>query len=427
MIFLAILYQKKSKGIAVSYASVNGGTRKSFGVLSNITGYGGNWVIINDLVDAKNVGSKVAIDKSIELINQLSTRSNNFLDVKMIYVSHHVDYNDAQNYLIKNFPEQWDIIKIPLIYDKKIEEKCKCYLPFKDKRSINGAILNKARFNQNVIDGFRKQLGTYNFAAQCQQNPYPRGGSIIKGSWFKISDTIPPLDHISIFVDTATTTKTSSDYTAFGCFGISLTDGRLVCLEIIRDRWLSGDLISELIKFAKKWYRISHEKPATFGMLTSINMETKMGGITLLDTLKRELLQFHNELALIPVAPTKKPVFGSGSMNGKEKDKFSRVSDFLPFLESGSVVLVEGLSDWRDRMTGDGWIKTFIREAEEFTNNDSHDHDDMIDVMTDSYYYFYEFLSILNANKLYKEEEMEQAQIEFFDNDSPLDINSYWQ
>ena len=58
----------------------------------------------------------------------------------------------------------------------------------------------------------------------------------------------------------------------------------------------------------------------------------------------------------------------------RNKDKFTRVMDASPFIESGFVVLPEDAP----------FVSDFIVECEAFTADDSHAHDDQIDPMCDA-------------------------------------------
>ena len=56
-----------------------------------------------------------------------------------------------------------------------------------------------------------------------------------------------------------------------------------------------------------------------------------------------------------------------------DKDKLSRIEDVLPYIESGNVLLPNGEMY--------GFNPELLKECESFTRDNSHVHDDQVDVL----------------------------------------------
>jgi len=86
--------------------------------------------------------------------------------------------------------------------------------------------LHPDREPQEALERIRLTLGTYDFAAQYQQNPVPIGGGLIKWDWFRFYDA-PPVhqegDLVTQSWDTASKADEINDYsvcTTWLCRGI---------------------------------------------------------------------------------------------------------------------------------------------------------------------------------------------------------------
>ena len=58
----------------------------------------------------------------------------------------------------------------------------------------------------------------------------------------------------------------------------------------------------------------------------------------------------------------------------RDKDRFTRVNDALPYIEVGAVCIPEESS----------FTNGFVQECEAFTADDSHDFDDQVDPLVDA-------------------------------------------
>lgn len=200
------------------------------------------------------------------------------------------------------------------------------------------------------VDGAR--VSRYVFSAQYKQQPSPEGGDIIKGEWFQRYSVVPRLKWRAVYVDTAQKAAEHNDYTVFLHAGLG-EDGRVYLLGLARGRFDAVKLEQRAKDLYAAW-RVA--TPYNGAALRYFAIEDKSSGTGLIQQLKAR--------HAIPVKPLQR-------LPGQ--DKYSRTMDVQGFLESGFVALPEGES----------WVAGFIEEAEAFTADDSHAHDDQVDTLVD--------------------------------------------
>lgn len=192
----------------------------------------------------------------------------------------------------------------------------------------------------------------HNFATQYQQTPYPVGGSIIKGEWFKRYSVLPRLSYRKIFADTAQKTKEHNDYSVFECWGLG-EDGGLYLVDMIRGKWEAPELKRKAIDFWKKHKAMDGQKG--YGVLRRMDIEDKASGTGLIQEIQRD--------GKIPVGAIE-----------RNKDKYTRALDFVGHIEAGHVYLPMDAA----------YVSDFVSECEAFTADNSHAHDDQIDPLLDA-------------------------------------------
>lgn len=116
-----------------------------------------------------------------------------------------------------------------------------------DIRKKEGELLFPARFPKEVIDRDKKAMTEYAVAAQFQQRPTVRGGSIIKRAWFEIVKAIPADCFYVRWFDLGSSTKKDSPYTAGVLMGRSRSTKMFYIRNVVRDQ-LTGENVKALIR-----------------------------------------------------------------------------------------------------------------------------------------------------------------------------------
>ena len=192
------------------------------------------------------------------------------------------------------------------------------------------------------------QVDQYTFSAQYQQEPIILGGGVIKHDWWRfykdMTDT--PYRRIYITADTAMKTKEWNDFTAIGVWGLTATN-KLRMLDLVHGKFEIPELEATMIALWEKW-----KQGIGTCRCSSIIIEDKASGTQLIQSLMRK-----GGLPIQRVMP--------------EKDKYTRVMNAIPQLAAGNIELPNNDKD--------PLSKLLIDEADAFTADDSHLHDDMVD------------------------------------------------
>lgn len=284
-------------------------------------------LIIDDGNKPSDIRSQVMRDKVLIYFEEtLLSRLNN-PKVSIINIQQRLHIEDLSGILEHKY--NFKTIKKPLLDD-------------------NGNCLIPSQYTAERIEELKKN--NYMFSAQYMQNPIILGGAVIKSEWFGYYPTGVNFDYKRIFItgDTAMKVKQWNDYSVLMCFGLT-SQGKLHILDMIRGKWEAPELKRKVIEFWNKWVNGLGDCPCS-----AMYIEDKASGVGLIQDIK---------------ANTGIPIIGLQA----DKDKLERVEMVLPHIESGNVLLpVSKDYDFNPDL---------IRECEEFTRDDSHKHDDMVDTL----------------------------------------------
>lgn len=185
--------------------------------------------------------------------------------------------------------------------------------------------------------------------ALYQQNPVMEGGQIIKRMWFRYYKTPPLIKYRIVTSDTASKTRQHNDYSVLQCWGLG-DDGKVYLLDMLRNKWEIPELERVAVSF---W--LKHLSIRDMGQLRTFYVEEAVSGTGIIQKIQRN--------GHIPIR---------GII--RTKDKLTRVGDVLSYIEAGLVCVPEEASFTND----------FLAECENFTPDDTHQHDDQIDPMVDA-------------------------------------------
>ena len=311
---------------------------------SSITGYGaglvsienqgfGGSIIIDDANKPIEAHSKKIRDKVKTYFEEtLLSRLNNS-KTPIINIQQRLHIEDLSGFLLKNYDFQ--ILKKPLLIDGV------CQIPH--------------QYNEKRIEELKKN--NFLFLTQYQQEPIQKGGSLIKTDWFKRYEIPEEMYRLMYIVcDTAFSTKTSADNSAFMLVGIT-NDNDLYILDMQVGKM---DFVT-LKKNLKNFYKRSLMTYGRYNVISSIYIENKASGQSLIQELRSE------KLPISELSPT-----AYNKSKGKETvtDKYTRFLEISTQIESGCVFIPD---------TG-GWVNDFLSECEAFDGLGS-TKDDMIDCL----------------------------------------------
>ena len=304
------------------YTNSARGHRIAFGLRQSITGEGGDVLIIDDPLDAKDVYSDVRRQTILDSIDQtLPTRLNDMNTGVKLMIMQRIHEEDPAGHVINMFKDEIVHLNIPMRYEGE-QYTCK-KLGLIDPRTEMGELLDTNRFNEKNVKQLEAALGEYGAASQLQQRPAPIGGGLVKRKWWHgwvnedgEPQELPEFEEIMISIDGAYTEREVGKNEAFDpkrsqsaveVWG-TFRKRNVECLMLI-DAWMDW---VDYPTFKRKVYEliVKHNPDV-------VVVEKKASGISLIQDLRR---------AQIPIVPY-----------NPDRSKIARVYACQPAFEAGLI------------------------------------------------------------------------------------------
>ncbi len=264
---------------------------------------------------------------------------------------------DIPTLIKRNIEQEWPIVSNSVECEyASYQEYCDAELPVRLKGGR--AALWAYRKTLAYYDELERVKKAY-FLCQYMGQPSVEGGTVFKKDWFNWYDGFHTLDisqieTMRIYVDSAMKAKAHNDRSVFTAW-VKTKQGDIYLVDGLADRWEAPELLEEFKDFYIKMKELKRREDRYRWRLECAKIEDKASGTGLIQNAQR-LSGFN----IIPIP--------------RSKDKYSRACEVAPELASGKVYLPKGMSISQE----------LIAEAEAFTANDSHKHDDVVDTMMDA-------------------------------------------
>ncbi len=258
----------------------SGGTRISGSFMGTVTGRGAGIRVYDDPHKMDEVESDVVRERVLRLYN--TTLKSRITDPKTsaeVLIAQRGHQDDLSNHFLRdpdvvhlNLPAEYDSTRHCVTVLKwEDEDRTTPELQWEDPRQKDGELLWPERFGPRELKPFKADA--YEWSAQWQQAPVPRGGGLLKSEWWQPYE-IPQdgaYDFTPLFtvaaLDTAFKEKEQNDYSALTVWAVyddNKTGGRRIMLV---DAWkkklpLHGDRVprkpnedekSYMFRCAPKW------------------------------------------------------------------------------------------------------------------------------------------------------------------------------
>lgn len=314
------------------FVTTKNGFRYTTSVHGTLTGRGGNFIIIDDPIKAEDAMSDA---ERTRVNNWFSTsvlsRFDNPNEGVLIIVGQRTHVDDLIGRVTAT--GDWHSVSVPAIAtkDEKIQIGDNDWFTRK-----TGDPLHASRIDFERLEFLRREMGSYNFEAQYQQNPIPAEGNLIKKDWIRTysSDQIRfECDSIVQSWDTASSPGGQNDYSV--CTTWAIKEKRYFLLHVFRERLDFPSLLTKTRTHARN------------SGASVVLIEDAASGKQLLQTLRAN--------SNVPVKSMK-----------PDKDKLTRVAAVSSFIEFGRVYLPEDAP----------WLGTFLNELLAFPNSK---YDDQVD------------------------------------------------
>lgn len=303
------------------------GYRLATGVGGAATGEGGDRLIVDDPIKAKDANSQAARDSANTWWDEtMSTRGNDPKTVAKVIIMQRLHEDDLTGHVLTKMREggeHYEHLCLPAEYEPRVYVSG---IGWSDPRTEDGALLWPARFGADELERLKRSLGSYGASGQLQQQPVPRGGGMIKRAWWKFYKVAPA--HFDQIVDSWDMTfkdTTASDFVSGQKWGRVGADVYL--LARIHDR-MNFPTAQQAVK---NLAAIPPQAPAKL-------VEDKANGSAIIASLRSIVA------GLIPVEP----------QGGKQ----ARAAAVSPFIEAGNAYLPDPEIA--------PWIEEFIAECAAF-------------------------------------------------------------
>lgn len=316
------------------------------------TGFGGNRIIVDDPVSALEADSETARANSIEWWKgTAATRLNNPKEDAIIVVHQRLHQEDLTGYLLAE-EKGWEHLVLPMRYDPELRKTTS--LGFHDPRKTEGELLSPARLDEATVEEMESRLGKYHTAAQLQQNPVSREGTIFKRTDWRFYHAPPyqmvnEMDEIVWSWDCAFKGLSTSDYVAGLCIGRKGAN-----------KYLLGRVVERMGFGATKRAILTASKNTHFARkLVATLIEDKANGPAVIDELQDDVP------ALTPISP--------------QGGKVARANAVQPQHEAGNFYLPSL------EMEGFDWVNDFMDLFAKFPGVKN---DDEVDAWTQGVQWF---------------------------------------
>ena len=232
------------------------GYRIATSVGGALTGDGGDIICIDDPHNSVEADSSKVREGVLEWWDQaMQTRLNDPQTGAFVIIMQRLHEQDLTGHILANeLGDEWDHLCLPARYEIGHPTPNRSSLGFTDPRTEEGELLWSDRMDEKTLTNLERSLGSYAAAGQLQQRPSPKGGGILKASWWVPweREELPEVSYVIQSWDTAFETKESSSYSARTTWGVFKHNGH-DCL-IVLDMWYDKVNYPELRKLAQEAY-----------------------------------------------------------------------------------------------------------------------------------------------------------------------------
>ncbi|MEG3089178.1 phage terminase large subunit [Sphingomonas sp. PB4P5] len=226
-----------------------GGRRFATTIGGSITGMGGEWIIVDDPLNASHAYSDALRGEVNRFFDQtLSSRGDNPKSTKFIVVMQRLHEADLAGHILAE--GGWEHLKL----QGRATEPADVDLGGGRSHRIEpGDLLHEARYDDETLLRLQKRMGTPGFQANIQQEPVPAEGNQIRREWLQ-HYTVLPTDDPGIVVqswDTASKTGVANDYSV--CTTWRLINGTSYMLSCWRGKLEFPQLAHKAIELGSTW------------------------------------------------------------------------------------------------------------------------------------------------------------------------------
>lgn len=219
------------------------GYRLATSVAGQLTGEGGDFVVVDDPVNSTDADSSLKRERMLTWWREsMSTRLNDTANGAFLIIQQRLHESDLVGDILRKQGViedggEYTYLCLPALFEPDHPNRW-----FRDPRKEAGELLWPSHVPKKALDTLMLALGPYAGAAQMQQRPAPREGGLFKHTWFPRVRELPDDLVFARGWDLAATekkvVKSDPDWTATCLIGFSRSRKRWYILDV--QRWREG-------------------------------------------------------------------------------------------------------------------------------------------------------------------------------------------
>ena len=244
-----------AKQTDTDFVTTLGGGRFATSIGGQLTGRGGDLIVVDDPMNAQDAQSEPARKRVIDFFSSsLVTRLNDKRRQGIIVVMQRLHQDDLAGHLLDK-RDGWRLLSLPAIATEDAD------IPLGNGRIYHrkqGEVLHAEREDRATLDRLKGEMGSFTFSAQYQQQPLPLDGNLVRIEWLKFYEALPERKSTNKLVlswDIATTENANSDYSVCTIWMCTKDDAYL--LHVWRGKLEFPELRKKIAELARQ-YKATH-------------------------------------------------------------------------------------------------------------------------------------------------------------------------
>ena len=345
------------------FETTGGGGRIATSVHGTVTGRGGDFIILDDIMKPEEALSEAGRKSVLDwLRDTLVSRSNSKKDQRLLVIMQRLHEEDVAGYLMGQ--GGWETLVLPAIATEPEEHHFSVAGRAVTVRRATGECLHPARESLETLEQLRRDMGNLTFSAQYQQNPLPVEGNLVKRHWFGVYQPTDLLGMERIIQSWDTGSKTANKHDFSVCTTWGMKAGKIYLLDVWRGKLEMPELCRKVIELSDSF---NPER---------VLIEDKGSGTALMQALRAQ--HFYKATPFTP-----------------KDDKIVRLGGVTPTIEGGNVHLPQSAV----------WLDDYLHEICGFPGTK---HDDQVDSTSQALHWIREQGNTGGLFEYYRQEREEQ-------------------
>ncbi len=226
-----------------------GGFRMAVTTGGSATGFGGDYIILDDCMKAQDASSEAERIRVRDWYRgTIGTRLNNKGEGVIVSIQQRLHEDDLTSFILAAGAVH---LNLPAIATRR--ERIPIG-PGKFHERYPGDVLNPEREDRETLERLRRELGPRNYDTQYQQDPTPAEGNVVRPEWFARYSEPPERDEFLKVIqswDTAWSDEPDAAFTVCTTWGYH--GGLWYLLDVLRQRLAYHDIRARIIQMRNRW------------------------------------------------------------------------------------------------------------------------------------------------------------------------------